>query len=510
MRNLNETNVLNYYLQLIEKEEVSFLKGRAHYTEAVKEAVVALRDAEGMNNRINAAKNAWKLLFEASMSHIDPDKRGYDKLFKYFDEYVNFEELIFASDSFYRDHTLHSLWVYFLGEYVITHKEFEGFFHKMFEGRIHMESIRDMLISLNMPHIFGKIIGIYEEILKVSALNDAIRCVSALSHDLGYPLKKIEKINKCIKEIMPYFSINNYDEFNFNFSEVQQHFVASFLEFLSTRVTPSSSEDDIEEDFVRRVFELNEVNEITSFKKEEILKLTKEELQMVKKILTLIPKISKNMTRYWAYCKDFEDYKHGIMSAFLLVKNVNAFHDIEFSIVDNIHSDFAFIDFKDIFAKQAVLLSVTDHTCDNFKISQLNDSVAFLTFIDELEEFSRISRANQSREYITEFCNTDLYMEDGWFNIDFLFENTDIANLDPQRAFKGRCNRFLNLFDIGNLAPEMKIRLKCISRLPNDGNTYTLELANKYAKIMINDEEKNIPKYLGSKQLYSREEYAQM
>jgi len=44
----------------------------------------------------------WKVLFEAAMEYIDPNKQRYDDLFKYFDEFVKFEELIFASDSFVR------------------------------------------------------------------------------------------------------------------------------------------------------------------------------------------------------------------------------------------------------------------------------------------------------------------------------------------------------------------------------------------------------------------------
>lgn len=71
-----------------------------------------------MNNKISIACKLWKVLFEAAMTSINPDKTGYDKLFKYFDAYVEFEELIFASDSFYRDHTLHCIWVYLLGEYL--------------------------------------------------------------------------------------------------------------------------------------------------------------------------------------------------------------------------------------------------------------------------------------------------------------------------------------------------------------------------------------------------------
>ena len=47
MRNLNETAVLNYYLELVDKGEIKFLKDRAEYREAIIKAVEALRDAEG-------------------------------------------------------------------------------------------------------------------------------------------------------------------------------------------------------------------------------------------------------------------------------------------------------------------------------------------------------------------------------------------------------------------------------------------------------------------------------
>jgi hypothetical protein len=216
------------------------------------------------------------------------------------------------------------------------------------------------------------------------------------------------------------------------------------------------------------------------------------------------------MARYWTYSKDFENYMHGIMSAFLLVKNVNVFHDIDLRYNDNMNLNPRVIDYKDISAKQSILRAISDHTSENYKIISVADFSQFLTLIDELEEFSRISRANQNREYITEFCTTDIYMDGDWFNIDFVFENEELANLDPQRAFKGRCLRFLTLFDIPSLRPHIKIRLRCIGKLPSDSNIYTLEIANKYAKIMINGEEKNIPQYLNSKQLYTREEYAKM
>ena len=125
MAKLNETIVLNYYLNEIENNNISFLKNKKECAKKIKNKIIELRDEKSMNKKIIFAKELWKQLFESSMSYIDPDKRGYDRLFAYFDEYVNFEELIFASDSFYRDHTLHSLWVYFLGEYIIRQEEFK-------------------------------------------------------------------------------------------------------------------------------------------------------------------------------------------------------------------------------------------------------------------------------------------------------------------------------------------------------------------------------------------------
>jgi hypothetical protein len=138
------------------------------------------------------------------MSYIDPDKRGYDRLFKYFDEYVNFEELIFASDSFYRDHTLHSLWVYFLGEYIAKDESFNVFLADKSYAKNVTASNKAVLESIKMDDIFGNVIKVYEKLLGFYFLEDSIRCITAITHDLGYPIKKIEKI---INALRKYFHI---------------------------------------------------------------------------------------------------------------------------------------------------------------------------------------------------------------------------------------------------------------------------------------------------------------
>ena len=48
--------------------------------------------------------------------------------------------------------------------------------------------------------------------------------------------------------------------------------------------------------------------------------------------------------------------------------------------------------------------------------------------VHELKEFSRIS--NQNKQYVEEFWKTDLSIVNGWFHIDFIFDDEGIEALD--------------------------------------------------------------------------------
>lgn len=85
---------------------------------------------------------------------------------------------------------------------------------------------------------------------------------------------------------------------------------------------------------------------------------------------------------------------------------------------------------------------------------------------------------------------------------------TFVDNLNPEISFKGRCKRFLTLFDVRNLSPNLKLRVRCIGKLPTDSKVYCLEIARRHADILIDGESVNIPKYLKATQFYTREEYA--
>ncbi|MCK5184059.1 MAG: hypothetical protein KAQ95_07125, partial [Candidatus Heimdallarchaeota archaeon] len=243
---ITEDTVMEFYLDLVKKDNVQFLIKQNALKKLVIKNIKKLQKESDIHIKIKTAKELWKVLFEAAMIYIDPDKQGFDKLFEYFNQFVEFEELIFASDSFYRDHTLHCLWVYFLGEYIFHNPEFSSLFVNKEKAIRFNKKFRDFLISLEQPNIFGNFIRQLDNIIGRFELDDSIRCVIALAHDLGYPLKKIDKINTEIGKLLPFFAISEFSKFAFEYENIQQFFLENFLQLISDEIGMSVDSSGLE------------------------------------------------------------------------------------------------------------------------------------------------------------------------------------------------------------------------------------------------------------------------
>ncbi len=507
---IDEKTVMRFYLECMNGDEILFLQGKDELKDDIAKSLEELIEETKMNNKIRVAVVLWKKLFEAAMSYLSPNKKGYDRIFKYFDSYVEFEELIFASDSFYRDHTLHCLWVYFLGEYLYRNPHFSELYRLDRETKESYKLMEKLSDSLRI--IEGNDAIALKRVLKLAEdsknKRDSVRCIAALTHDLGYPLKKIGKINKAINKVLPYFAINNFEDFSFEYENIQQEFVNRFIDFISRQsevnISPKLNLSEEAAAALKKVFDNKDYasNELSVFF-DGFGSLEEKDRELLKGSFTVDVLFHAPFKQKVSYYNDFEAYQHGIMSAFLLMKNLQAFQDIDYCKPDWLipMPDARALSLHDI------LSSISNHTSDSYQISQIDEN-SFLTFVDELEEFSRISRASQNREYVEEFCDTALFMEDGWLNIVFEFNNKNLDNLDPEISFKGRCKRFLSLFDIQNLDRYLKIRVTIVGKLPTDENEYVLEIARNHADIRINGESQCIPKYLKSTQFLTKEEYA--
>jgi hypothetical protein len=507
---------MDFYIELLDKDSIKFLEGKEEAKTKIKEFISLLQKSEEIHDKIQVAKNLWKILFETSMEFIDPDKQGYDVLFKYFEEFVRFEELIFASDSFYRDHTLHCLWVYFLGEYLHHQTEFELLFRNVNRHLKGAAFLSEYYGALEVPEVFGELTYLLARVAEILKNEDSVRCVIALTHDLGYPLKKIAKINKSIRKVLPYFSISKFGEFDFQFENVQQFYIENLLEILSLNINFNLDIEDFSFEERSDVQDLiDKMNRFTSYlfnlqepTEEEFLdlrkslsNLTDKQADIMRRMYTIQGAMEKDLSAILRYSNDFENYTHGIMSAYLLMKTLKSFSNIPITFSKPESIELEDLNIAAVNSKMHILKAMTDHTSKGYMIRDFTNYSEILVLFDEIEEFSRISRANQYRQFVNEFCKTDLSLKDGILNIDFIFDDENVADLNPEITFRDKCKRFMTVFDIKNLAEHIKIRFRSIGKLPQNKNIYEIFIERDKVEIKINDEPKDLAEYLKTKEI---------
>ncbi|NHJ41375.1 MAG: hypothetical protein FK731_15195 [Asgard group archaeon] len=517
MKPITEETVMDYYLELMKEDKIEFLVNKPKKKKAIRDIIKKFKKTEDIHDKILLAKDLWIIFFESAMVFIDPDKQGYDSLFIYFNEFVEFEELIFASDKFYRDHTLHSLWVYFLGEYLYNNPEFSPLFVNFNYQQHRSANTAKFFEKLGFPHIFGEFCEFLKKVYQILPNDDSIRCVIALAHDLGYPLKKIAKINKSIGRVLPYFSISKYGEFNFQYENVQQFYIENLLELMSCDMKFSIEIGDIPFDEQQMIKEhtalqyqihtaLNKIEQPPDNVTEEFRKylenISEKEIHIWRRIYAGAMRLDKSMSRLMRFANDFEQYQHGIMSSYLLMKLLNAFSNIQISYSDPSSLSIDEMDIPKIFSKLRILGAMADHTSPGFKMSEIDSYSALLMLIDEIEEFSRISRANQYRQFLNEFCKTEISYDEGCLCIDFIFDDVTVVGLNPEIAFKDKAKKFLSIFNIPELNENLRIRFRSIGRLPHDNNTYELNISREFFSIKINDEEVDPQNYLKTKEVF--------
>ncbi|NHK31321.1 MAG: hypothetical protein FK730_08215 [Asgard group archaeon] len=208
------------------------------------------------------------------------------------------------------------------------------------------------------------------------------------------------------------------------------------------------------------------------------------------------------MSRVIRFANDFEQYQHGIMSSYLLMKLLNSFSNIQISYSDPSCLAFSEMDIPKIVSKLRILGAMADHTSPGFKMSEIDTYSALLMLVDEFEEFSRMSRANQYRQYINEFCRTEIGYDNGCLCIDFIFDDESVVGLNPEKNFIDKAKKFLQIFNIPELNENLRIRFRAIGRLPHNENTYELNVARGFFSIKINDEEIDPEVYLKTKEVF--------
>lgn len=289
--------------------------------------------------KIDEFHNLWKELFSDAITYLKSmDKReffgngdksirdevafGVAELHKYFEEYRSFEAFLYGADRFYRDHIMHVFRVWVIGIWLI----------EQFNLKVHwdVDEINKSVEGLAISN---------EEI-------SAMWCIIALTHDLGYPLDKVEKVKKRIDAMMNYFGGTGTTDSSFKIP-TQHYFINDFiLKFISSKLQLVKSGD----------------NKIESY-----------ETAMQSKY-------------YLKFSRSFELFNHGIISCVLLMKNMVFFLESDFDLSKPFTNA---EDARQFFIRREILRAIASHTSTDIYHLYANSLPFILILSDELQLWGR-------------------------------------------------------------------------------------------------------------------------
>lgn len=300
-------------------------------------------------------RELWEKLASCALYNIEKGTKGNSELFKYVKVATEFEDLLYGLELYYRDHTLHSLWVYFIGENILRNQLPE------IHSDLHWYLIND--IQRNSKDYSNKLVQKSKQIdellcKEVNKKRDAIWCIIALCHDLGYSLSKLEKLNEKVENVLKFFNIPNTQRVGYSLDIEHQYLVSQFLELmtLDVRIVPNLEENDI---FI---------------------------------------KCYRDDSTYWKFCQALEKKQHGILSSYLIYKLLGIF-STSYIVGTAVDWGLEEEDAVENIIRGDILFAIAQHELTYANINQFGSLADVLLLADELEEFSRLGRKILSRKY---------------------------------------------------------------------------------------------------------------
>lgn len=179
---------------------------------------------------ISDLKDIWYILMDKSIkclrffdsrepyfknSGTNPQAYGLSELKDYYEEFADFEALLYGSNRFYRDHVIHLFRTWLIGiNILISETRSEPLFqHFHFEG-----------VNSGFTLNFFEVISIWT--------------IAALCHDLGYPLEKSQNIIHKTEKMMRHLVSQPNISHNVNFSGTQDAQNNFILKLLSSKMRP--------------------------------------------------------------------------------------------------------------------------------------------------------------------------------------------------------------------------------------------------------------------------------
>ncbi|MHA1380997.1 MAG: hypothetical protein ACTSRG_21730 [Candidatus Helarchaeota archaeon] len=404
---------------------------------------------ENSNDIIKKAKKIWKILFRACLTSLFHELNGLEDLYSYLDQFVEYEELLYGSDEKYRDHFLHSLWVYFIGDHFLSKV------NKLVIGEVHYKHFlaeTDELANNKKDFEFEEDLKIGGEVHNhLISRKREVWCFIALTHDLGYPLEKIRKIRGEINKILKYLDFQEIPPYRPVIMFTHERIFEYILKIINLRIAKCANKSKSSRDYYK-FYIRNDWSVL----------------------------MAKNLLQY----------EHGMISCYILMKNLKAFYKKSLLSKElNYTVKWA----KDIIVLREIIQAINFHSDKFTNISHLFSFSSYLFFIDLFEDISRWTRKKELRNLEMNTCEIkylDLASteEEAEFVIKLKYKNLEDYDFFKE-IFASKLEEFVRKFDFGRLSKRVKkIKLQCsmkIKEFPKNCYKFCLEKINGNVEFSI-------------------------
>lgn len=350
-----------------------------------------------------------------------PKDRSIKNIKNYIDAFTVFEEMLFGLDQNYRDHTLHSLWVYLFGHQFII--EMGGY------DKIEIAGQMKIVFSISAHRKF--IIGAQHQKGSKQHL-EAMWGMIAILHDLGYPVEAISnKPHEVFSRILDPFAIDFSSIFQVDLGSRISLLHQSICDLLSTMYRPKTLKPEEIEKFYK---------EADKHGSEKVLYIDRE------------PDVTKAEALEIEFRIASVDKIHSAWSAILAFKNINYLHESDYHGGGN-------RDYIKLLTKRDILYSIVHHTSEEPKDEAINRFQFILLLIDDIEEAVRYSRGGEERGLISDYC--DLKWNVGEMKTVIELDYTNHNN-DAQEKYYEILNKYKSQISNKEVKPAYEIEFRFI------------------------------------------------
>jgi len=424
---INYDNAVDAYYKALEEYNNALKQERGDGKKRKEPRKPNLSDHLIWNEVHEQGHKLWTDLMRAAIVAIDPNAKGHSALLDYLDAATKFEDLLYGLEEFYRDHTLHSLWVYLIGIKLMGEKGGLEPMAKNLNWYVYNEVRKGEYSEPVAAWAHLEKLCLNEEVQKNK---DAIWCVMALCHDLGYSLAKLDKLNEKVQAVLEYYDVSDFRHVGYTLDLEHQYLVTQCLDLMAMEVyitpgddcpeepkndadkkahrrvlarikkvkdnRPHKPEQCLERNTLRKLFLGDDENNDAAQQKDDASKAVDDLARGVYD--NVLIKCFRDDASYWRLCKALERKEHGVLSAYLLYKTMGLFADTSVrspaegwgleddEVVDNI-------------IRGDILFAIAQHEFAFAHIDQMSSLAEILILCDELEEFTRLGRQLQSRKY---------------------------------------------------------------------------------------------------------------